>query len=60
MREFSAWTEKTENSRREKQRGANGREVEVMRTPTGDDDLYLQENCFEIPACASISAVAEG
>ena len=44
LREFSAWTEKAENARKEKQKGADGKEVEVTRTLTDNDYLYLQEN----------------
>jgi hypothetical protein len=44
LREFSGWTEKAENARKEKQKGADGKEVEVTRAVTNDDYLYLQEN----------------
>jgi len=43
LRQFSNWTEKAENVRTEKQE-ANGEEVEVKRTLTDDDFLYVQEN----------------
>lgn len=43
LREFSHWTEQTENTRKEK-KTINGEEVEVNRGLTDDDFLYLQEN----------------
>ncbi len=44
LREFSGWIEKTENARKEKHIGADKKEVEVTRTLTDTDYLYLQEN----------------
>lgn len=44
LRGFSGWTEKAENARKEKQPGADGKEVEVTRTLTDDAYVYLQEN----------------
>jgi hypothetical protein len=44
MREFSGWTERAENARKEKRQGADGTEVEVTRTLSDNDFLYLQEN----------------
>ena len=44
LREFSGWTERAENARKEKQKGADGKEVEVTRILTDNDYLYLQEN----------------
>ncbi|CAG0937558.1 hypothetical protein TFLX_06499 [Thermoflexales bacterium] len=44
LREFSGWTEKAENARREKQKDADGKETEVTRTLTTADYLYVQEN----------------
>jgi hypothetical protein len=43
LREFSQWTERTENTRKEKQQ-IDDQEVEVNRELTDDDFLYLQEN----------------
>jgi hypothetical protein len=43
LREFSQWTERSGNTRKEKQ-DIEGTEVEVNRTLTEDDFLYLQEN----------------
>lgn len=43
LREFSQWTERTENTRREKNE-VDGKEVEVNRELSDDDFLYLQEN----------------
>jgi hypothetical protein len=43
LREFSQWTERSENTRKEKQE-IDGTEVEVNRQLTEDDFLYLQEN----------------
>lgn len=43
LREFSQWTERAENTRKEKQE-VDGKEVEVNRVLTDDDFLYLQEN----------------
>lgn len=43
LREFSQWTERSENTRKEKQE-IEGTEVEVNRQLTEDDFLYLQEN----------------
>ncbi|MGI2902862.1 hypothetical protein [Tolypothrix sp. VBCCA 56010] len=43
LREFSQWTEHSENTRKEKQQ-VDGKEVEVNRVLTDDDFLYLQEN----------------
>jgi hypothetical protein len=43
LREFSQWTENTENVRKEKKE-VDGKEVEVERKLTDDDFLYLQEN----------------
>jgi hypothetical protein len=44
LREFCGWTERTENTRQEKQKGTDGKEVEVTRALTDNDYLYLQEN----------------
>jgi hypothetical protein len=44
LRAFSGWTEKAENARQEKQKGADGKETEVTRTLTAEDYLYVQEN----------------
>ena len=43
LREFSAWTENSQGTRREKKE-LDGRDVEVARELTNDDFLYLQEN----------------
>lgn len=43
LREFSQWSECSENTRREKTE-INGKEVEVNRELTDDDFLYLQAN----------------
>lgn len=43
LRGFSGWTENEENVRKEKE-VVDGEEVEVERTLTDDDFLYLQEN----------------
>jgi hypothetical protein len=43
LRQFSQWTENSENTRKEKQE-VDGKEVEVKRVLTDDDFLYLQEN----------------
>ena len=43
LREFSQWSEKIENTRKEKKE-FDGKEVEVNRELTDDDFLYLQEN----------------
>ncbi|MDM9379444.1 hypothetical protein QUB80_01835 [Chlorogloeopsis sp. ULAP01] len=43
LREFSQWTECTENIRKEKKE-VSGNEVEIKRELTYDDFLYLQEN----------------
>jgi len=43
LREFSQWTEKGENTRKEKKE-VDGKEVEINRQLTDDDFLYLQEN----------------
>lgn len=43
LREFSQWTERSENTRKEKQE-IDGQEIEVNRELTDDDFLYLQEN----------------
>lgn len=43
LRQFSQWTEKTENTRKETQT-VEGKEIEVNRELTEDDFLYLQEN----------------
>jgi len=43
LREFSQWTERSENTRKETKE-VNGTEVEVNRQLTDDDFLYLQEN----------------
>ncbi len=44
LREFSGWTEKAENARKDKQKAADGKEVEITRALTEGDYLYLQEN----------------
>ena len=44
LRGFHGWSEKAENARPEKQKGADGQEIEVTRALTADDYLYLQEN----------------
>lgn len=46
LREFSSWTESAGNARQEKQQGPDGKEIEVARTLTADDYLYVQENYF--------------
>ncbi|TFI53947.1 hypothetical protein BLD44_013135 [Mastigocladus laminosus UU774] len=43
LREFSQWTECTENTRKEKKE-VSGNEVEINRELTDDDFLYVQEN----------------
>ena len=43
LREFSQWTERNNNTRTEKQ-NIEGTEVEVNRSLTEDDFLYLQKN----------------
>ncbi|KYC37484.1 hypothetical protein WA1_43635 [Scytonema hofmannii PCC 7110] len=43
LRQFSQWTENSENMRKEKHE-VDGTEVEVKRGLTDDDFLYLQEN----------------
>lgn len=43
FRAFNQWTERTENTRKEKQE-IDGQEVEVERKLTDDAFLYLQEN----------------
>ena len=43
LRQFNNWTEKLDNTRREKQE-INDKEVEHNRVLTDDDFLYLQEN----------------
>jgi hypothetical protein len=43
LRAFSAWTENTQNTRKEKQQ-IDGAEVDVPRVLTEDDFLYLQED----------------
>ena len=43
FREYSRWTENTENLRKEKKQ-VDGKEVEVTRQLTDSDHLYLQEN----------------
>jgi hypothetical protein len=43
LREFSDWSEKAENVRKEKQK-VNGQEIEVNRILTDNDYLYLQED----------------
>jgi hypothetical protein len=43
FREFSGWTENTQNVRKETQE-IDGREIEIQRELTDDDILYLQEN----------------
>ena len=43
LRTFSQWSERTENTRKEKQE-IDGQEVEVERKLTDDAFLYLQEN----------------
>lgn len=43
FREFSGWTEKAENARKEKET-VDGQEIETPRELTEDDFLYLQEN----------------
>ena len=43
LREFSHWTERSENTRKEKNE-IEGAEVKVNRQLTEDDFLYLQEN----------------
>jgi hypothetical protein len=44
LRDFSGWTESAGNARKEKQKDADGKEIEVTRTLTADDYLYMQEN----------------
>lgn len=43
LRQFNQWTERSENTRKEKKE-VDGKEVEVNRELTDDDFLYLQEN----------------
>ncbi len=43
LRQFSQWTERAENSRKEKKQ-IDGKEVEINRNLTDDDFLYLQQN----------------
>ncbi len=43
LRGFAGWSEKAENARKEKKQ-VEGKEVEVTRTLTDNDYLYLQEN----------------
>lgn len=43
LRQFSQWTERLENVRKEKKQ-VDGKEVEFERKLTDDDILYLQEN----------------
>lgn len=43
LRQFSGWTEKAENVKKEKQI-VDGQESEIDRVLTKDDYLYLQEN----------------
>jgi hypothetical protein len=43
FREFSGWSENTQNLRKEKQPG-NGSETEIPRELTEKDHLFLQEN----------------
>jgi hypothetical protein len=43
FREFSGWTEKIENLRKET-RQVEGKEIEVQRELAADDFFYLQEN----------------
>jgi hypothetical protein len=40
LREFSGWAERAENARKEKQKGADGKEVEGTRVLTDNDYLY--------------------
>ena len=42
LRQFSRWTERIENVRKEKKQ-VDGKEVEFERQLTDDDILYLQE-----------------
>ncbi|RPI76827.1 MAG: hypothetical protein EHM45_11580 [Desulfobacteraceae bacterium] len=44
LQEFKGWSMKAENARKEKQKGADGKETEVIRPLTDKDFLYLQEN----------------
>jgi hypothetical protein len=43
FREFSGWTENTQNMRKEEQPG-DGKEAEASEQLTGGDYLFLQEN----------------
>lgn len=43
LRQFSQWSEKTQNTRKVEQ-VIDGKTIEVNRTITDDDFLYLQEN----------------
>jgi hypothetical protein len=43
LRQFSGWSEKVENARKEKNQ-VDGKEVEVTRQLTDGDFLYLQED----------------
>jgi hypothetical protein len=43
MREFSGWSEKAENARKEKE-VVDGKEIEKIRELTDDSIVYLQEN----------------
>jgi hypothetical protein len=44
LREFRGWAERAENARKEKQKGADGKEVEAPRALTDNDYVYLQED----------------
>ncbi len=44
LRVFGGWTEKSENARKEKRKGADSKEAEETRILTDDDHVYLQEN----------------
>ncbi len=44
LREFSGRIERFETGRMEKQKGADGKEVEIARTLPDNDYLYLQQN----------------
>ena len=44
LRNYSSWSEQVESTRKEKQEGPDGKEIDVSRALTDNDYLYLQEN----------------
>lgn len=44
LRNFSGWAENVGNARREKQKDTDGKEIDITRTLTASDYLYVQEN----------------